>query len=104
MACAGVATAAEFIFSAVVGPTLPFAAYFPAIVVAALLGGVAAGTLTILISVVVVWWAFMPPFYEFSILDAKQSANIALFSLSAFAMVWAAYRYRRTAGEPAERD
>jgi K+-sensing histidine kinase KdpD len=101
--CAGLATAAEFVFSFLFGPTLPFAAYLPAILVAALLGGALAGIFTVLISVVAVWWAFIPPFYQFGIPDAKQSVNVALFALSAFAAVWAAYRYRRTAAEPMER-
>jgi K+-sensing histidine kinase KdpD len=102
--CAGIATAAEFAFSFLFGPTLPFAAYLPAILVAALLGGALAGTFTTLISVVVVWWVFIPPFYEFGILDAKQSVNVALFALSAFGIVWAAYRYRQTAAQPMQRD
>ena len=97
VACAGVATAAEFAFSFIFGPSLPFAAYLPAILVAALLGGALAGIFTVLISVAVVWWAFIPPFYEFSIPDGKQFMNVALFALSAFGAVWAAYRYRRTA-------
>jgi K+-sensing histidine kinase KdpD len=104
VACAGVATAAEFAFSFVFGPTLPFAAYLPAILVAALLGGALAGILTILISVAVVWWAFIPPFYAFTMPDAKQLVSVALFALSAFGAVWAAYRYRRTAARPIERD
>jgi K+-sensing histidine kinase KdpD len=102
--CAGVATAAEFAFSFVFGPILPFAAYLPAILVAALLGGALAGTFTVLISVAVVWWAFIPPFYAFTIPDAKQSVGVALFALSAFGAVWAAYRYRRMAAGPVERD
>ncbi len=97
--CAGVATAAEFAFGMLV-PALPFAAYFPAVLVAALLGGVLAGTLTIVLSIIVVWWAFIPPYYKFTLLDASQSAQIALFALFAFVAVWGASRYRRTARHP----
>jgi K+-sensing histidine kinase KdpD len=104
LVCGAVATVAEFAFSSLIGPSVPFAAYFPAVVAAALLGGAFAGTLTILISVVVVWWAFIPPYYEFSTLNRLQSANVALFALSAFATVWIAYRYRQAARERAEHD
>ena len=104
LVCGAVATAAEFVFSSLIGPSVPFAAYFPAVVAAALLGGAFAGTLTILISIVVVWWAFIPPYYEFSTLNRLQSANVVLFALSAFATVWIAYRYRQAARERAEHD
>lgn len=93
--CGGVATAVEFAFGALIGPTAPFVAYFPAVVAAALLGGAVAGTLTILISIAVVWWAFMAPYYEFNPLSAVQVTNIALFTVSAFATVWIVYRYRQ---------
>lgn len=102
--CGAVATALEFAFSSLTGPSVPFAAYFPAVVAAALLGGAVAGTLTILISIVVVWWAFIPPYYEFSMLTPLQSANVGLFALSAFATVWVSYRYRQAAGQRAEHD
>jgi K+-sensing histidine kinase KdpD len=104
LVCGAVATAAEFALSSLIGPNVPFAAYFPAVVAAALLGGAVAGTLTVLIAVVVVWWAFIPPYYEFSTLDRIQSANVALFVLSAFATVWIAYRYRQAARESTEHD
>jgi len=102
LVCGAVATAAEFAFNSLIGPSVPFAAYFPAVVAAALLGGAIAGTLTILIAIVVVWWAFMPPYYEFAALDRLQSTNVALFALSAFATVWIAYRYRQAAREGTE--
>jgi K+-sensing histidine kinase KdpD len=102
--CGAVATAAEFAFGSLIGPNVPFAAFFPAVVAAALLGGAIAGTLTILISIVVVWWAFIPPYYEFSTLDALQSAHVGLFALSAFATVWIAYRYRQATRQRAEHD
>ncbi|AMN42061.1 DUF4118 domain-containing protein [Rhodoplanes sp. Z2-YC6860] len=104
LVCGGVATAAEFAFSPLIGTSVPFAAYFPAVVAAALLGGAIAGTLTVLIAVVVVWWAFIPPYYEFGMLDRLQSTNVALFALSAFATVWIAYRYRQAARHDTKHD
>ena len=64
--CVGLATLARIGFGLVFGPTLPFATYFPAIMVAALFGGAFAGILTIPLSVLVVWWAFTPPYYEWA--------------------------------------
>jgi len=104
LVCVAIATAAEFVISSLTGPSVPFGAYFPAVVAAALFGGARAGTLTVLISIIVVWWAFIPPYYEFSTLDAHQSGTVALFTLSAFATVWFAYRYREAARQRTRQD
>ena len=95
LSCVGAATLARIAFGMLFGPTLPFATYFPAILVAALLGGSVSGLLTIALSIVVVWWAFTPPYYQFAALTLPQVANIVLFSFSAGLIVWLAAVYRR---------
>jgi two-component sensor histidine kinase len=92
--CVGVATLARGGFGWLIGPTLPFATYFPAILVAVLFGGPWAGILSIALSIVAAWWAFTPPYYEFNALTLHQSANIVLFSFSAALVVWLAVTYR----------
>jgi two-component sensor histidine kinase len=92
--CVGLATVARIGFGWLIGPTLPFTTYFPAILVVALFGGALAGILAIGLSVVVVWWAFTPPYYEFAPLTLPQLANIALFSFSAGLIVWLAVVHR----------
>ena len=52
------------------GITPYFAGFVPAILVASLLGGVPAGTFAAVITVPIVWWAFMPPHFEFNPLTA----------------------------------
>lgn len=92
--CVGIATLARAGSGWLIGPTLPFATYFPAILVAALFGGAFAGIVSIPLSVLLVWWAFTPPFYEFAPLTLTQMANITLFSFSAGLIVWLAAMYR----------
>ena len=94
VACVALASFARAAFGLAIGPTLPFATYFPAILVAALFGGTLAGIVSIALAVVVVWWAFTPPYYEFAALTVTQMANITLFAFSAGLIVWLAVVYR----------
>jgi len=94
LVCVLLATAVRLIFGWLIGPTLPFATYFPAIMVAALVGGSVAGIIAIVASVIVVWWTFTPPFFEFNPLTLQQLADIALFGFSAGLIVWLAVVYR----------
>jgi two-component sensor histidine kinase len=94
VACVAVATVARAGFGWLVGPTLPFTTFFPAILFAALSGGALAGIFSISLSVVVVWWAFTPPYYQFQALNLNQVANVALFAFSAGLIVWLAVVYR----------
>jgi two-component sensor histidine kinase len=93
--CVVIATAARIALGALFGPTLPFATYFPAVLIAALFGGVTIGLLSIPLSVVAVWWAIDAPVYEFSPITPVELANFSLFSLSSLVVVWLALRYRR---------
>src|SRR5262245_6846987 len=43
-----------------------FTTYYPAIVIATLLGGFWLGTLASLVSGIVAWWLFMPPHFGFA--------------------------------------
>src|SRR4029078_632302 len=81
--CIALASFARAAFGLAIWPALPFATYFHAILVAALFGGTLAGIVSIALAVVVVWWAFTPPYYEFAALTVTQMANITLFAFSA---------------------
>jgi two-component sensor histidine kinase len=94
IACVALATAARVAVGWLVGPTLPFVTYFPAILFAALFGGVWAGIMSIPLSILVVWWAFTPPYYEFAPLTLSQLANIVLFAFSSGLVVWLADVHR----------
>ena len=63
------------------GTSLYFAAFIPAILVASLLGGAPAGTFASLVTIPVVWWAFMPPHFEFNPLTKADYDSIAMFLL-----------------------
>jgi two-component sensor histidine kinase len=95
VACVIAATLARIALGLLFGPTLPFATYFPAVLISTLVGGVGAGLLSIPLSVIVVWWAIDAPVYEFGPLSAVEVANFGLFSLSSLVVVWLAARHRQ---------
>lgn len=76
------------------GTTLHFATFFPAILVASLLAGAPAGILTALLTVPLVWWAFMPPYFEFNPLTPADYNSFVLFVLSSSLVIWISYLYR----------
>jgi two-component sensor histidine kinase len=93
--CVTLATVVRIAMGWLFGPTLPFATYFPAVLGAALYGGIWAGLLSITLSIIIVWWAFMPPEFVFQPLTAPELANIALFAFSSLLVVWLAIVHRR---------
>ena len=61
------------------GIQLYFAIFLPAVFLAALFAGLPAGVLVVVITVPLVWWAFIPPSFEFSALDAADVNAITMF-------------------------
>jgi hypothetical protein len=76
------------------GTTLQFAAFFPAILIAGLLGGAPAGTFAAVVTIPIVWWAFMPPIFEFNPLTPSDYDRFALFLLSSSLMICFSHLYR----------
>ena len=66
---------------AILGMPLVFAVFFPAILLASLVAGVPAGIFAMLLTVPLVWWAFMPPYFEFSPLTSVEYDKIVMFVL-----------------------
>src|SRR5580704_8794556 len=76
------------------GVSLPFGTFYPAVLVASLLAGAAAGFGVILGAVLIAWWAFIPPYHEFNALNATTIANFLLFSFSSGCVVVLATLHR----------
>ena len=69
------------------GVTPYFAGFVPAILVVSLVGGAPAGTFAALLTIPVVWWAFMPPHFEFNPLTADDYDSFATFVLVSSLMI-----------------
>ena len=78
------------------GATLYFATFFPAVLIVGLLAGAPAGALTILLTLPVVWWAFIPPAFVFNALKPTDYANCALFIVTGGMTICLAELYRST--------
>jgi K+-sensing histidine kinase KdpD len=87
MAALAVAVALRVVL-AELGISLYFATFLPAILLTALLAGVPAAAFSTVSSVVIVWWAFIPPVFEFSALTRAELHAITLFLLSTALLIW----------------
>jgi len=90
-----IAAAIARVLLGLAGSTLPFATFFPAVLIAALFGGRIAGLVAIPMSILVVWWAFIEPFYDFGKPTPVQAANFFLFALSGLLVVALAIMHRQ---------
>ena len=78
-----IATLIRWAMSGLVHDRIPFTSYYPAIVVATLLGGFWLGILASILSAIIAWWMFMPPAFGFA-LDAAQLTSLITFVLVCF--------------------
>ena len=70
------------------GMELYFTTFLPAILATALLAGVPAGVFTAVSAAVIVWWAFIPPAFEFGPLTLGELHSFTLFLLSTALLIW----------------
>ena len=70
------------------GATVYFATFLPAVLLASLLAGVPAGACAALLAVPIVWWAFLPPVFEFSPLSLADYNSFTLFLLGSILLIW----------------
>lgn len=88
-------TSLEALFVAF-GAKAYFAAFFPAVFAAGFLAGTPAAVFVALFAVPLVWWAFMPPFFEFNPLTLAHIDAINLFFLLSMLLIFLADVCRQT--------
>ena len=71
-----------------------FTTYYPAVLIAALVGGAGAGTYAAILGGIIAWWAFMPPHVAFLSLTFGQVVSLLIYFLASLFIVWAANHYR----------
>jgi K+-sensing histidine kinase KdpD len=96
LACVAAATLVRIAAGWLGGDVLPFASYFPAILVASLIGGAEAGLLAMILSLVVAWWAFLPRHVISGGPTRDEFISFALYLFASLLTVWLAESYRRT--------
>src|SRR5579862_6984625 len=93
LGCLGLAILLRQVFVAL-GVSAVFPSFYPAVLLASLLAGSPAGIGVIIGAVLVVWWALLPPYYQFNRLDSAQAANFLLFAASTGCIVLLSHLYR----------
>lgn len=93
--CVAVATALRLAIDLIATDATAFATYYPAILIATLVGGSAAGAVATLLSGLVAWWAFLPPRFDWRIFTVGHIVSLGLFVAAALMIIWVADRYRR---------
>jgi hypothetical protein len=78
------------------GAKLYFAAFLPSLFVLGLIVGAPAAAFAAVLTIPLVWWAFMPPFFEFNSLTSAHADAIKLFCLLAVLVIGLADLCRET--------
>ena len=93
--CVAIATAVRFGLGLINPAVVPFATYYPAILLATLYGGVAAGIVSLVVSMVVSWWMFLAPAYAFFPLSNRDVINLLIFTAVGAVIIWTTQMLRR---------
>ena len=94
--CVAVATVLRLAIGLWLGEgVVAFAFYFPAVLVAALVGGAWSGALAVVLGGLLGWWAFLPPYYALGPLTSVEAASLGAYLVSSAVVVLAAEVYRR---------
>ncbi|WP_448041983.1 DUF4118 domain-containing protein [Bradyrhizobium liaoningense] len=78
------------------GAELYFAAFLPSLFVLALVAGAPAAAFAALLTIPLVWWAFIPPVFRFTTLTSANADSINLFCLVAVLLIGLADLCRET--------
>ena len=81
-----------------------FALFYPAVLIATLVGGVSAGAVATLLGGIVAWWAFLPPRFEASPVTFSQFVTICLFIAASALIIWISAQYRSVLRQLAEEE
>jgi two-component sensor histidine kinase len=92
--CVVAATLLRLAIGIVAPDALPYAIYFPAVLLAAFIAGAPAGVLATLGSAAAAWYLFVPPYFSIAHAGQADFVSLGLFLVAALAIVWIADRYR----------
>ncbi|MXQ11501.1 HWE histidine kinase domain-containing protein [Microvirga makkahensis] len=93
--CVVVAGLVRVVLTPVIGSTTPFITMFPAVLLAAVIGGFWPGLLATGLSILATWYFFFTPNWGFGALSASDVTSIVLFMVGALLMALVATSMRR---------
>lgn len=92
--CVAVATGSELALLRLDDEISPMGSYYPAVLFAALVGGVGPGVLAAALGCLVAWWAIVPPKFSFSIFSYGDEITLVVYVLASMLMIWGADYFR----------
>lgn len=93
--CVAVAAVVRWVAGLWFEDIVPFATFFPAVLLAVLVGGVGPGIVAALAGGAIGWWAFLTPPMTFFPLKLGQVISLIAYLITCLIIVWAAEHYRR---------
>jgi Domain of unknown function (DUF4118) len=93
-ACIAIASCIRWSFAAIAGNALPLVSYYPAILVAALVGGTGPGLFAMLASLVVLEAEFPGPLLSFELPAREEGVSLALYVFACILSMWLAEKHR----------
>lgn len=92
----GLAFLARSVLGLLGGNILIFAVCYPILMLATLSAGLRCGLITLGLSAIAFWWAFVPATFSFKLGSQSDGINIALNLLAGGAVVWISHLYKET--------
>jgi PAS domain S-box-containing protein len=86
--CVAIATALRFALGFISPDIVPFATYYPAILLVTFLARAPAGALALALSAIASWWFFLPPPFTFFPVSLPEIVNILIYLCVGAIMVW----------------
>jgi two-component sensor histidine kinase len=93
--CIAAATLARYALASVISAVIPFALYYPAILVATLVAGPAAGAVASLLGGIIVWATIALPSFGLTLDTTSRVVTIVVYAISSGVIVWVAESHRR---------
>ena len=94
LSCIAVATLSEFALLSLDEDISPLETFYPAILFAALIGGIGPGIVAAIGSGVIVWWGLMPPRFTFSLSEYGDRVTLVTYVVASILVVWGADYFR----------
>ncbi|MBS0536356.1 MAG: DUF4118 domain-containing protein [Proteobacteria bacterium] len=94
LACVLAATLLRLLIDIVSPDAVPFATFFPALLIATLAGGPAAGVLATVVGGFVSWWLFIEPRFAWTVASKDHLVSVLLYLFAGVLIVWTTNQYR----------
>jgi two-component sensor histidine kinase len=92
--CVAAATGVRLAIDMIAPNAVPFATYFPAVLITTLVAGLYAGIFAVVLSALLSWWIFIDPRYQWNSFTTEHVVSICLFVIASAAIMWIAQQYR----------